>query len=353
MLTNSLLKILLFPFFLIYKSILFFRNVFYDFKILRPKKLSKDVISIGNITVGGTGKTPFTIGLVSLLKNIGFDSPAILSRGYKREDEKKFLEVTKDSNFLEVGDEPLLIKTAIDDKGKVFVGSNRYKAGQEALKTTDIDIFILDDGFQHRQLFRDIDIVLIDCTNPFGNRILTPYGSLREEMMGLKRADIFILTRAKYVKDKSIIKAVLQAHNKKAEIFEADMQISNFSNPFSNELFTIEQMKGKKCISFAGIGNPLAFKADLITTGLEIPRAFTMKDHAVPTPAQLKKINDIAIKEEVEYTITTEKDWIKLKDENVENYFSSLLIANGKLIINNPDKFIKLIKEMLNGNKST
>lgn len=349
MLTNKILKVLLFPFFLIYKSILYFRNLFYDFKILRPKKLPVPVISVGNITVGGTGKTPFTINLISILNDLGYQSPAVLSRGYKRDDEKKFLEVECDSHFLEVGDEPLLIKQSIDDKGKVFVGSNRFKAGKSALKENNIDIFVLDDGFQHRQLFRNLDIVLIDCTAPFGNRILTPYGSLREEMNGLKRADIFILTRSKYVEDKTLIKATLRAHNKKAEIYEADMEIVGFTDPISNNLYTVKDMKNKKCLSFAGIGNPLAFKADLITAGLEIPRAFAMKDHAVPTPTQLKKINDIANKEDVEYIITTEKDWIKLKDEGIEKYFSNLIICNGKLAIQNKDKFNMIIKENLDG----
>jgi tetraacyldisaccharide 4'-kinase len=328
---------------------LYLRNLLYDFKILRPKKLPVPVISVGNITVGGTGKTPFTINLVSLISQAGYQKPAVLSRGYKREDEKKFLKVKTSDSFLETGDEPLLIKTAIGEKGEVFVGSNRFKAGKQALNENNIDIFILDDGYQHRQLFRNLDIVLIDCTNPFGNRILTPYGSLREEISGLKRADIFILNRAKYVKDKTLIKATLHAHNKTAEIFEADMELKEFFNPFTNETFTIQNMKDKKCLSFAGIGNPLAFKADLITAGLNIPRAFAMKDHAVPTPSQLQKINDIAIKEDVEYIITTEKDWIKLKDEQVDKLFTNLLIAKGKLVIQNTDKFIKLVKEKLNG----
>lgn len=349
MLTNKLLKVLLFPFFLIYKSILYFRNIFYDIKLIKPKKLEVPVISVGNITVGGTGKTPFTISLIDILIGLGFKTPAVLSRGYKREDENKFFEVFENSNFLEVGDEPLLIKCSIKDKGKVFVGSKRYQSALNALKNNEIDVFVLDDGFQHRQLFRNIDIVLIDCTAPFGNRILTPYGSLREEMSGLKRADIFILTRAKYVEDKTLIKATLKAHNKKAQIFEADMEITSFTNPFSNKVFSLKDMEGKKCLSFAGIGNPLAFKADLITAGLEIPRAFAMKDHAVPTPTQLQKINDIANKEDVEYIITTEKDWIKLKDEEVENKFSNLIVCNGRLIVKEKDKFNSTIKEILNG----
>ncbi len=349
MLTNKILKVLLFPFFLIYKSLLYLRNLLYDFKILKPKKLPAPVISVGNITVGGTGKTPFTINLISILHQIGYKNPAVLSRGYKREDEKKFQKVKETDNFLEVGDEPLLIKTAIKDKGNVFVGSNRFKAGKQALEENNIDIFVLDDGYQHRQLFRNLDIVLIDCTNPFGNRILTPYGSLREEMTGLKRADVFVLNRAKYVQDKTLIKATLKAHNKNAEIFEADMELDEFYNPFTNETYTVESMKDKKCLSFAGIGNPLAFKADLITAGLQIPRAFAMRDHAVPTPAQLQKINDIALKEDVEYIITTEKDWIKLKDEQVDKLFTNLLIAKGKLVIQNTDKFIKLVKEKING----
>ncbi|MBU4464115.1 MAG: tetraacyldisaccharide 4'-kinase, partial [Proteobacteria bacterium] len=179
------------------------REFCYKIGIVKSKRLLCAVISIGNITVGGTGKTPMTIKVAQIIRRLGY-KVAIISRGYKGGAEKTGGIVSNGHTILmesdKAGDEPFMMASKLKDI-PVVVGQNRYKAGWLAIKEFDPDVIVLDDAFQHLNLKRDIDIVLLDCEHPFGNAHLLPRGILREPISALKRSDAFVLTRFDSVSD--------------------------------------------------------------------------------------------------------------------------------------------------------
>ncbi|HDL07382.1 MAG TPA: tetraacyldisaccharide 4'-kinase, partial [Desulfobacteraceae bacterium] len=172
---------ILFVLSLIYGSIIRLRRIFYEKKILLPKKLPCKTISIGNLTVGGTGKTPMTIHVAHLVEKLGYKT-AVISRGYKGKAEKNGGIVSDGRTIFmgqdEAGDEPFMMATKLK-KVPVIVGQNRFEMGMLALKEFKPDVIIFDDAFQHLRLTRDIDLVLIDSIDPFGNKHLLPRGILR------------------------------------------------------------------------------------------------------------------------------------------------------------------------------
>ena len=172
------------------------RNRLYDGGLLKQQKLPRPVISVGNLTVGGTGKTPTVIFIAHILKDHGY-RPAVLSRGYGGSANAP-VNVVSDGNRIlmgwrEAGDEPILIASAVPGI-PVLTGSRRLLTGRAAVETFGADVLILDDAFQHRSLFRDIDMVLLDAARPFGNGFLLPRGPLREPRIPLRRADILLRT---------------------------------------------------------------------------------------------------------------------------------------------------------------
>ena len=173
------------------------RMILYDQGFFQTRKLPCAVISIGNLTVGGTGKTPMTIYLAQLLNGLGY-KPAVISRGYKGLLEKKGGVVSDRQKVLlspEVaGDEPFMMAQKLKEI-PVLVGADRFRTGMKAVEQFSPDVIIFDDAFQHRRLKRDLDIVLIDDRTFLGNRHLLPRGILREPVAGISRGDLFVLTR--------------------------------------------------------------------------------------------------------------------------------------------------------------
>ena len=182
----------------VYGGVVKIRRIFYKNGILISKKLSCPIISIGNITVGGTGKTPMTIYVAQVVKNLGY-KVAIISRGYKGKAEKIGGIVSDGKGLLmtpeNAGDEPYLMANRLKDV-QVIVGKNRFDAGRLAIRKFDPDVIVLDDGFQHLMLQRDLDMVLLDYHRPFGNGHLLPRGVMREPVSALLHADAIILTKS-------------------------------------------------------------------------------------------------------------------------------------------------------------
>ncbi len=353
MLNSVVLKILLFPAYIVYVLLINLRNFLYSAGYLKARKLDKTVISIGNITAGGTGKTPFTIMLSDLIVNEFGLKPCVLSRGYKRDNEKTIRVVTEDCSFVKCGDEPLLIKNRLKDKVCVIVGKDRYESAVKYGEKCSCDLYLLDDGFQHRKLSRDIDICLVDCSNPFGNGKIIPYGILREPVYELKRADIIVLTRAKYAKNLTLLSRTVREINKNALIFEANLEISHFYQPMRDRIIAVEDMQEKKVISFSAIGNPLSFKADLITAGLNVIKSFSFKDHVVPSRDKLEKLNVVANELKVDFVVATEKDWIKLKEEKVLEIFGEkLTICISNMLLSRQKDFLKYLEGRLNDKRN-
>ena len=260
------------------------RNALYTHRILHTHRLEGAVISIGNLCVGGSGKTPFTIALGELLKarNIKFD---ILSRGYGRKT-KGVLDVDPSGSSQDFGDEPLLIANKL--KIPVIVGEDRFQAGLAAEKKYGADFHLLDDGFQHRALHRDYDIVLV--TPDDSRDRLLPAGRLREPLIGLNRAD-----------------AIALMNGAAKESFPLDGK-SVWQVRRGIELQTIPP----RPVAFCGIARPQNFFAQLRTAGIELAAEAIYRDHHAYEEKDIQELLEVKKQSEATGFITTEKDLINL-----------------------------------------
>jgi len=284
------------------------------------KKLPCKVISIGNITVGGTGKTPATIALAEEAKRRGF-SPVILTRGYKGRAKGPCFVSRGEGPLLDVdeaGDEPVLMAERL--RGIPIVkGSDRYKAGLFALQHFNAHpLFILDDGFQHWKLYRDKDILLIDSLNPFGNGALLPLGKLREPLGAMKRADIVVLT--KYEGPDGIqrraaegVIAEIKKYHANVPVFLSDHAMVTASLK-AGEKISPARMKDRKVFGFCALGNPDSFRNTVAATGAVITGFRTFRDHYTYSGEDMANIRLEAGKSGAEWIATTEKDMIKIRD---------------------------------------
>jgi len=309
----------------IYRIALSGRKFLYKKGIKKTKKLPVKVISIGNLTLGGTGKTPAVITIAQEAKKRGF-KPCVLTRGYKGKAKSPCF-ADKDKRHLlktyQIGDEPLLMTHKLAGI-PVVKGKNRFLSGIYALGKLGlnaIDMFILDDGFQHWGLHRDIDILLVDATNPFGNEKLFPEGILREPLDSIKRADIIVITKADAVNNEVItaIKQKVKQYNLETPIYTASHKPTSLINA-SGETKTLEALNNKKVYAFAGIANPSYFIALLKLQGADIIKFKKFRDHYNYTQRDINKIKEEAGNLEI---VTTEKDLVKLKElELPENIFA-------------------------------
>ncbi len=308
----------------IYYLITSTKNYLYDKKILKSKEIEDvEIICIGNITVGGTGKTPgvqhFTKKLLEQGKKV-----AIVSRGYKGKRKRDPYLVSDGYEIFaspkESGDEPYL--HALNAKVPVVVGANRYKACKYVKKHFNVDTIILDDGFQHRKLKRDRDIILIDATNPFGGRALLPKGTLREDLKaGIKRASEFIITKSDLVDEREVekIKKFLKRHKK--EVSVAKHGVSSFCDLKGN-MKPLFWVKGKRVLLFSGLANPLNFEKTVISLDPEYIERVDFMDHHNFKDRDFKNIKKRADNMDADYIITTEKDLVKLpRSCKLENTF--------------------------------
>ena len=269
------------------------------FKIYRPEAF---VISIGNITAGGTGKTPFTIFLARQLKQV-----AVLTRGYKSQAEcdGSLIKVTDTCTVSQVGDEALLIKKKVPGCS-VYVCPQRSLAAERAV-LDGARFLLLDDGMQHCRIARDINICLIDALNPFGYGYLLPRGLLREPLSMLKRADLLVITRAAK-KDTEALEQQLQAYSK-APIVKVDMQVDSIVDLYGNRL-TLEP--GTKVALFSAIGCPEGFYETVASLDLEIIEAEELPDHETFDLETLRQFYNKVKKKGASHLLCTEKDSVKL-----------------------------------------
>jgi tetraacyldisaccharide 4'-kinase len=280
----------------------------------RARQLPVPVVSVGNITAGGTGKTPATIELLHELRE--FD-PAVLTRGHGRG--------TGDIVLLPKGDEQIPIALTGDEaqlyvRGAhvpIGIGGERYEAGLQLLAAARAGVFILDDGFQHLQLKRDFDLVLIDSLHPFGGGQLLPLGRLREPLEGLARADAFIITRANEASNTNAIESVLRRYNRSAPIFRSYVAPRRWTND-QGEAIDILGMTQVRSVAFCGLGNPQSFWRSLDQLGVTPVETFDYGDHHRYTPVEIRRLARYAIGLGVDALITTAKDAVNLPPEFVE-----------------------------------
>jgi tetraacyldisaccharide 4'-kinase len=307
--TKFILTILL-PFSYIYGLILVVREYLYKKNIFKTRSLSRPVISVGNLTLGGTGKTPLTIWLAEYFKKNGYKS-AILTRGYKGRSRNKKI-IINDKNLLynnaKIGDEPLLMAKKLEDV-PVIIGKNRYNSAILGEKNFKPDVYILDDGFQHIKLRRDLNILLLNGDMPFDNGKLFPSGSLREPIKSIKKADVIIITKIDNSSEEII-------HNVRdyssAPIFFMNYSVLGLKSFDGDKLITPEQFSSLKSIAFSGIANHKHFIETILKNGIEIIDYVRFSDHHYYKKKDIKKIISLFIKSQVDVIITTGKDAVKI-----------------------------------------
>jgi tetraacyldisaccharide 4'-kinase len=298
----------------LYRTALHLRYALYRVRILRRKALPCKVLSVGNITLGGTGKTPAVISLGAFLA-ARQKRPVIVSRGYGRRDESEILVVSDGSSVLadaaSGGDEPVLIGSRLAGI-PVVAGANRFEAAEYALERFNSNVVILDDGFQHLQLRRDIDIVLIDATDPFGNGKLFPAGILREPISSLQRAQAVIITKADQSASLDALKGTIR-QNTAARIFTSFQRPVDVVNIRTGETRQLSLFRGAKTLVFSGIARPASFSSLLKALGAVISEEFIYPDHYVFQKSDLAAIFQKAADSRVMLIVTTEKDAVRLK----------------------------------------
>ncbi|MGE4132502.1 MAG: tetraacyldisaccharide 4'-kinase [Bdellovibrionales bacterium] len=297
----------LFPFQLAYYSATSLRNWAYDVGLRKAKQVEAKVISIGNLTVGGTGKTPMTIFLIDELLKRGL-SAGVVSRGYGRL-EKGVLEVEISPRAVErFGDEPVLIKTAHPEI-PIFVGEKRSKAAESLLAHKKVDVLIGDDAFQHRALHRDLNLLLIDATEPLQNYSLLPVGRAREASRpAFSRCDFVVITKCNLVDEATLgkVKDWVEARTKKP-IIQAEYILKNYRSTLGQKTNELKD----KVILVSGIAKPYAFEA-MLKDKLKIAKHNIYEDHHRYTDLDIEILLDSASTQGVRWIVTTAKDEVKL-----------------------------------------
>lgn len=287
------------------------RALFYRVGIFKRRKVPRPVISVGNIALGGTGKTPLVEYISHYLDKSGHEV-AILSRGYKVPVRFGRRELTQDDWHMR--DEAMMLKDNLPGVA-VLVGPKRYENATAHMAGNKTDIFVLDDGFQHWPLYRDLDIVAIDTTHPWGNGYLIPRGFLREPLTALARADMFILTKADHGRmNVPAIRDTLERFAPGKPIYETVHVPLGLIDLRTKSTFDSMMLKSKKVCSFCGIGYPKSFNNTLTQLGVDCVKNFVFIDHHVYNRTDVEKIEAFRKQNKLDFVLTTQKDAVKLSD---------------------------------------
>ncbi len=276
-----------------YRSVIGVRNAWYD-RFSLPQWLDVPVISVGNLTVGGTGKTPMTLWLCERLLERGL-KPAVLSRGYKASEEG-------------VADELLLVSLACP-KAVAVANPDRRAAGRLAIEEYGVQVAILDDGFQHRRLGRDLDLVLVDATRPFGYGHVLPRGLLREPVVGLRRANCVVLTRVDQATCVDDLEREIRANAPDVPVLRAVHRAEGWVTLAGQPE---PSAPAGRVGAFAGIARPDAFARTLHACGVSPGASRWYDDHHAFSVADAEDLENWARREGLDTLVTTEKDAVKL-----------------------------------------
>lgn len=304
----------------LYSKVMTHRNDYFDKNadnIDVVYKAKVPVISVGNITAGGTGKTPFVTYISRYFLQKGL-KPAVLLRGYKAKDNSKSQIVSDGEKILllpeESGDEAYLLAKSLPNVA-IIIGRNRSQSAKLATDNLKVDVIIVDDAFQHRKLRRDIDLVLVDSTNPFGYGNVIPAGLLREPLEGFKRASFIALTKTDQVLDEDIVKI-----KNKIKKYAPNVTIASSIHKPAKLQYIEDWEKGdlqlakniQKVLAVSAIGNPASFKNTLEQASLEVKNKISYRDHHAYTVDDMLKIQEEAKKIAVDAIAITEKDAVKI-----------------------------------------
>jgi len=266
--------------------------------------LEVPVISVGNIVAGGTGKTGFVIYLISLLREMG-KGACVLTRGYGGS-ARGIVPAATDS--LDWGDEVLLMRRHVGET-PIVTGKDRVRTGMLAIARFHPDLLVLDDGFQYLKLRRDIDMLLIDATNPFGGQRFPPCGLLREPLSSVSRANMIVVTRVDQANGLKRLIAKLRRLNPRAGLVQALYKPLCLEDHVTKKVVGLEALRGKRVIAFCSIGNPLSFRKALRELGAVVVKSYIFSDHHLYRDGDLKAL--LRHRDSCSL-VTTEKDAVKL-----------------------------------------
>jgi len=318
-------RLLLWPLSALYGAVTQFRVWLYAKGVFKPKRLNRPVISVGNLTVGGTGKTPMVIWLAERFlaegKRVG-----ILSRGYK--------------GSAGTSDEIEVMKFRLQNRALFGVGANRFAQGKKL--EPNVDLFLLDDGFQHLQLARDLNILLIDASQPLALQTMLPTGRLREPRSAMVRADLLVFTRAETVPGTGAAIEKFQDY----PVFSAATRLLGFRCLGAAEGITpAEQLRVRPFYAFCGIGNPRAFYQDLKNWNVPLAGQCEFSDHHRYDSRDIAELETAARAAGAQALLTTEKDAMNLAGTNSAEF--PLYVAVIDLLIAKEAAFLGLLREKL------
>lgn len=285
----------------IYRGVVWVVFKLYSTGFLKSHKVNAKVISVGNITFGGSGKTPLVEFLAKRLSARKENNVAVLMRGYGN-DEKEMARRNLSSIPLRGG-----------YRTPILIGRDRVKTAEQAIREYGAKTIILDDGFQHLRLKRDLDIVAIDAMDCSSNGTLIPSGILREPLSGLRRADIFVLTRCDEGEGLEAIKKTLRKINKDAPIFESSYKPIGLCEYPTGQMVECSFLKGERVALLSAIGNPRYFRRTCEKASLSILREFVFPDHHDYTEDEIEDVASECKRDNISCIIITEKDIVKLE----------------------------------------
>ena len=300
------------------------------------------VISVGNLTVGGTGKTTIVAWLVRRLQERG-RNPAVVSRGYLGRAGRGPLLVSRgEGPRVEVrvsGDEPYLLARSLPG-AIVVAGSDRLEGCRAALEA-GADVVVLDDGFQHLRLGRDLDLVLLDAHSPFGNYRLLPAGSLREPASGLRRADVVLITRSRSKESFEVLERVVRRYHREVPILLSGHRCSGFVDYDGNAVD-----RPSRVVAFCGIGNPDAFVTDVENQGVQMAAFRPFRDHHAFTAEDWRALVELASAHDASL-LTTEKDLVRLTPDLRGSASADVVAMRIEAVVHDEDSLIERVEEVL------
>ncbi len=307
----------------LYKCIMMTRNRLYERQVLPSQRLPCAVLSVGNLTVGGTGKTPMTVYLAKQIQALGY-RPVILSRGYKGRCEKQGAVVSDGRSILcdarQAGDEPYLMANLLPAV-PVIVGSDRTRTGRMAIERFGPDVLVLDDAFQHRRLHRDTDLLLLDGLAPFGNSFVLPRGPMREPVRALKRCHAIVLTRCPFqttgiyrnVAGMVRPRPVFRTHHRPLVrgILPVDRS-PDYRNLGQGMGEASPQLTGRRVFAFCGLARNRLFLDTAEQMCGELTGHMGFEDHHPYRPVDMQRITAAARASGSDWLVTTDKDFVRL-----------------------------------------
>lgn len=311
------------------------RKALYDLGVLPKKKLKAKVVCIGNLTTGGTGKTPAVLLAAHTLRQRGHNV-AVLSRGYGRKGPAGDVTVLLDgrhSDWRTCGDEPWMIHQSLAGQGvPVLVCPDRAKSGEIAVEMYDSRVIILDDGFQHLRLHRDLDVVLINARNPFGGGRLLPLGDLREPVSALRRAQMVVITHADRVTapELAALRERIESIHPGVSVLESAHKADHLLDVRTEKKQPLAHLKGRAVVALSGLGDPLSFESSLEELGATLAQKWRFPDHHAYTARDLESVQklrgDLPL-------LTTLKDFTRLPDGWRESLTGEVWVLGIKLDI--------------------